>query len=390
MEVRSIEQQSLKQADTRNPVKGALAGTVKYRVADDSSTAPLYGLDAELAAKAAAKYDPESEKQAREWITAITGEDLSQACGAEAFAAALKSGVLLCSLLNGIKPGTVKKVNKQKMPFMQMENINSYLEGCKALGMPPSDMFMTVDLYEAKNVAAVVDNVISLARVANSKGFSGAAMACEAAASKPKTGEVAHSGEKHVLSSTGAQRSSAGVAGAEMDSKSPVRTNVSGGIYRKASVSDKAPVYGLDAELAKKAADKYDLQLQGKCVAWLAELAATDLSQVSSADDWQQEMKSGALLCNAINKIKPGSIKKINKMNMPFMQMENITNYLEACKSLGIPVPELFMTIDLFEGKNMLAVMQNVISLGRAAQKVPGYSGPVLDVKNDATYNMFS
>ena len=33
------------------------------------------------------------------------------------------------------------------MPFKQMENINSYTDACRRLGVPESDLFDTVDLY---------------------------------------------------------------------------------------------------------------------------------------------------------------------------------------------------------------------------------------------------
>lgn len=38
-----------------------------------------------------------------------------------------------------------------------------------------------------------------------------------------------------------------------------------------------------------------------------------------------------------MNKIKPGSIKKINHGKLPFMQMENINNFLNAAKAIGVP-----------------------------------------------------
>jgi hypothetical protein len=63
------------------------------------------------------------EEEVKTWISAVTGE----AWGNMSFAARLKDGALLCSLVNAIKPGSVKKVNKMQMPFMQMENISSFL-----------------------------------------------------------------------------------------------------------------------------------------------------------------------------------------------------------------------------------------------------------------------
>jgi hypothetical protein len=103
-------------------------------------------------------------------------------------------------LINKILPGAVKKINKGKMPFvmmvlihsltlshsshlsvsdfgwrtvilpprryfillsdacitLQQENINNFLSGARAAGVPDTDLFMTVDLFEAKNMVQVV------------------------------------------------------------------------------------------------------------------------------------------------------------------------------------------------------------------------------------------
>ena len=44
------------------------------------------------------------------------------------------------------------------------ENIGNFLNGCEKLGLRKPDCFMTVDLYEAKNLVAVVDTVLALKR----------------------------------------------------------------------------------------------------------------------------------------------------------------------------------------------------------------------------------
>jgi hypothetical protein len=71
----------------------------------------------------------------------------------------------LCSLANAIQPGAVSKVNKQKMPFMKMENINAYLTACQNWGLKSSDCFQTVDLFEQKNMVAVVTNILAVKRL---------------------------------------------------------------------------------------------------------------------------------------------------------------------------------------------------------------------------------
>ena len=39
--------------------------------------------------------------------------------------------------------------------------------------------------------------------------------------------------------------------------------------------------------------------------------------------------------------------------------------YINACKSLGVPDQYNFVTIDLFESKNLLQVAQNIVTLKR-------------------------
>ena len=61
--------------------------------------------------------------------------------------------------------------------------------------------------------------------------------------------------------------------------------------------------------------------------------------------------------------------------------MENISKFLISAATLGVPESDLFSSVDLFEAKDMSAVVRGVHSLGRIVQKIPGYEGPVLKTK---------
>jgi len=106
------------------------------------------------------KWDPERAKEAQEFIEEVTGEKFSS----NDFHQSLKSGVLLCNFLNKLKPGSISKINKSNMAFMQMENIAAYVTGAKQAGVPDEYNFVTVDLFEGKDLAQVVLNVLSLKR----------------------------------------------------------------------------------------------------------------------------------------------------------------------------------------------------------------------------------
>lgn len=56
--------------------------TMSYRNIKDASIdsktgLPVYGMDAELAAKQAGKYDAGKEKEVRDWLKAVTGESVT-------------------------------------------------------------------------------------------------------------------------------------------------------------------------------------------------------------------------------------------------------------------------------------------------------------------------
>jgi len=97
------------------------------------------------------------EQEIKQWIESVTGEKLSGGLGE-----ALKNGVVLCNLINKLKPNTIKKINKATAAFSQMENINSFLNACKSLGLSEGDLFMSNDLYSEKNLSQVLVTIQSL------------------------------------------------------------------------------------------------------------------------------------------------------------------------------------------------------------------------------------
>ena len=97
-----------------------------------------------------------------------------------------------------------------------------------------------------------------------------------------------------------------------------------------------------------------------------------------------EALKTGVVLCEVANKVKSSICPPPSKSKLPFHQMENISAYLRACTVLGIPTHELFQTVDLFEAKNMKAVLINLQSLGRIAQQSASFQGPKLGVRDNS------
>ena len=105
----------------------------------------------------------------------------------------------------------------------------------------------------------------------------------------------------------------------------------------------------------------------------------------------RQWLRSGELLCAVANRVRPGGVaQSSNGSNgtvdatghiSPFKCMGNISSYVAACKVLNVPAQDLFEASDLHEGRNMRAVVRNIHSLGRIAQLVESFDGPVLGAR---------
>lgn len=128
-----------------------------------------FGMTAELQEKKAAKYDSELASQAVEWMEGIAGSSGVSDPSSDSVHAALKDGVYLCKLINVIQPDSVKKPNQSKMAFKMMENIGNFLGACENFGLKKTDLFQTVDLYEAQNMPQVIGTLHALGRRVNQK-----------------------------------------------------------------------------------------------------------------------------------------------------------------------------------------------------------------------------
>lgn len=87
-------------------------------------------------------------------------------------------------------------------------------------------------------------------------------------------------------------------------------------------------------------------------------------------DNFYEVLKNGVILCKLVNTLEPGRIKKVNETKMAFKCMENISAFLEAVKSFGVPVQETFQSVDLWERQNLNSVVICLQSLGRKVRKL--------------------
>lgn len=70
-----------------------------------------------------------------------------------------------------------------------------------------------------------------------------------------------------------------------------------------------------------------------------------EMTGISFPGGFAESLKDGVILCKLANKIRPGSVPKINEpATMPFKKMENIANYLKAVRAIGMKEFEMFGT----------------------------------------------
>ena len=87
---------------------------------------------------------------------------------------------------------------------------------------------------------------------------------------------------------------------------------------------------------------------------WVDCVLGTDLG----GQDLHKSLSSGDVLCDLINKIKPGLVTRITRADAcegmsdtrrAAKYRDNLGRYLEACTFLGVRSGDLFTTVDLFE-----------------------------------------
>ncbi|KAK7868117.1 hypothetical protein R5R35_005558 [Gryllus longicercus] len=111
----------------------------------------------------AGKRDPDQEREAREWIEAVTGERFPPGV---AYEDALRDGVLLCKLMNRLQPGLVPRINTSGGDYKMMDNLSQFQKACVKYGVPDVDLFQTVDLWDKKNIVNVTVTIFAIGRTA--------------------------------------------------------------------------------------------------------------------------------------------------------------------------------------------------------------------------------
>jgi len=137
-----------------------------------------FGMTAEIQKKIAASFDPVKANQVFDWMRAIleqagseSGKKLPNVEVMDDVFKCLHDGQIICEVINVMYPGSVKKINKGKQPFVQMENISNFVGACVAGGKcAKADLFTTPDLYEKGNIPQVVNGLCAMAMLSHECG----------------------------------------------------------------------------------------------------------------------------------------------------------------------------------------------------------------------------
>ncbi|GMG17655.1 unnamed protein product [Phytophthora fragariaefolia] len=401
-----------------------------------------FGLDAELARKAAERYDYDMEKEARAWL-----ESISELQIGDDFGEGLRDGVVLCTVANKIHPGVVRRVEtKSKMPFKLMENVSAFLKACRVMGVNEFDLFETVDLFELKDLGNVVRCVFALGRAVqrNYPDFKGPTLGVKESVKNQRsfTPDQLADGKNIISQQTlgsfrtmkrySSYHTNNVMLGADaaqsayrapppppppskekieqlsrfrsVDQLATFDSQPEGELSPSAKhVPTKEEVAATVAELSEEV-EKTTVTGDTKVASSIPGLNSVVASAGPTAEEEAQEwieavlgekflasfadsLKDGVILCTLMNKIVPGLIPKIQTSTMPFKQMENVSSFVRACRTIGVAEFDLFETVDLYNQKNIGQVVQCIHALGRTIQKtMPEYNGPRLGVK-ESTVN---
>ncbi|KAJ8274436.1 hypothetical protein COCON_G00090610 [Conger conger] len=126
---------------------------------------------------------------------------------------------------------------------------------------------------------------------------------------------------------------------------------------------NKGPAYGLSAEVKSKIAQKYDMQKEEELRFWIEEVTAMPIGE-----NFQKGLKDGIILCELINKLQPGSIKKINHSKLNWHKLENLGNFIKAILAYGLKPNDIFEANDLFESGNLTQVQTTLLALASMAK----------------------
>ncbi|KAI8440237.1 hypothetical protein MSG28_001616 [Choristoneura fumiferana] len=312
----------------------------------------------------ASKRDPEREKECQGWVETVLGAKFPPS---EAFEDVLKDGTVLCQLINKLKPGSVNKINTSGGHFQA---------AIRAYGVADIDVFQTVDLWEKKDIAQVVSTLYALGRETyRHPEWSGPYLGPKPSeeCKRDFSEEVLKAGQTIVGLQAGSNKG-ATQAGQNMGAGRKILLG-NRYLHHLDSLSILSSVYWreylqrLPRVIALKLASKRDPEREKECQGWVETVLG---AKFPPSEAFEDVLKDGTVLCQLINKLKPGSVNKINTSGGHFQA---------AIRAYGVADIDVFQTVDLWEKKDIAQVVSTLYALGRETYRHPEWSGPYLGPK---------
>lgn len=333
----------------------------------------------------AAKFLKERDETTR-WL-----EDVLKTRFEKEFFDSVKDGVVLCKLINLVKPGTIPKILPQpKHQLEQRANLNEFIRGCGVLGVPSTDMVTERDFSDnpkLRDERQIVQCLYAIARQAQAHG---AGIKQLGATYYKSVEEQERLKEKKVAEQVEAEKKKAvvdtqnrarlqrretekenrrsqkietakGKMGSRQSSRSYFNT------YRDhdseideadlSKLENSKMLFGMDLEHQLYVEGKFDDALENEVLDWLEQIIHEKIDHI-----WLH-LKSGRVLCKIANVILPGSVKKIHAEKIHLKEMENIQSFLKAAGGIGVSKGELFSVDDLYHANNLQAVLKTLVAI---------------------------
>jgi hypothetical protein len=141
------------------------------------------------------------------------------------------------------------------------------------------------------------------------------------------------------------------------------------------SMSFRPDSMGMYADLQKRRLEQYDTALEARVRQWIEAVLGSPIKGAT----FREGLMDGVVVCELVNKLVPGAIKKIHRSWILMFRRENFGFFQNACIAVGCKPDETCVFEDVYDDKNMGLFLVNVVALARQVQVKPGYSGPILD-----------
>lgn len=142
-----------------------------------------------------------------------------------------------------------------------------------------------------------------------------------------------------------------------------------------------AGFFGFNAEIRQQRATKFaSSKHEGECRAWLLRMLGAQLEERCGTGGLEQlhsGLKDGVLLCSLANLLRQGVCARVNDPCKNVLQeRENVEAFIAALEQMRVRPEERITAADLHSGRDMIAVVDCLMSLKRVAETGRGAWDP--------------